>query len=107
MSDITIVPKTLQHELIVIDEEIAVVIGTSPGPAGAPGATGPAGPQGDPGPTGPQGPQGETGPAPDLSVYYTKTQTDTLLNSKADVGHTHVVANITDFTSAYVQGGTF
>jgi len=56
----------------------------NPGPTGSQGpqgikgdtgATGPAGPQGQ---TGPQGPQGIPGTSPDMSAYYTKTQTDTL-----------------------------
>lgn len=43
----------------------------------------------------------------DLSNYYTKSQTDSLLAAKAALVHNHVVADITNFTSANVQGGTF
>ena len=32
----------------------------------------------------------------DLDNYYTKTETDNLLDNKSDVGHTHVEADITD-----------
>ncbi len=53
-----------------------------PGPQGIqgePGETGPQGPKGDTGPQGepgPQGPQGEPGSAPDMSLFYTKAETD-------------------------------
>ncbi len=57
------------------------------------GATGPQGPQGEKGATGPQGPQGpqgekgdkgDDGITPDMSDYYTKVQTDSLMSGKAD-----------------------
>lgn len=60
-----------------------------------------------PGPQGPQGPQGEPGTPADLSNYYTKAEADTLLAAKADAVHTHVYSDITNLSSAPVQGGTF
>jgi hypothetical protein len=49
------------------------------GAKGAPGAGGAAGPKGVTGPkgmTGPKGATGSQGPAPDMSAYYTKTDSD-------------------------------
>lgn len=43
----------------------------------------------------------------DLTNYYTKPEVNTLLTTKADVVHTHVIADITDFTSAFINGGGF
>jgi len=45
-----------------------------------------------------------SGKAPDMSDYYTKEQTAQVINNavsgKADVNHTHLVNQITDFASA-------
>ena len=43
----------------------------------------------------------------DLTNYYTKTETDTLLAGKANSVHTHVVNDITDFNNAVLSGGMF
>ena len=57
---------------------------TVPGPQGPVGPQGPAGPQGETGPMGPQGPQGEPGVVNgDLTNYYTKAESNTLLANKA------------------------
>lgn len=41
------------------------------------------------------------------SNTYTKTQTDTLLAGKANLVHTHVITDITDFDGTVMAGGTF
>ena len=43
----------------------------------------------------------------DLSGYYTKSETDGLLAGKANAVHNHVVNDITDFTVALINGGSF
>ena len=43
----------------------------------------------------------------DLSNFYTKTEADTLLAAKAPLVHTHVVNDITDFTTSLINGGSF
>lgn len=71
------------------------------GPFAAAGAQGPAGPQGPqgpqgipgeqgiPGPVGPEGPIGPQGPKGDSVDAYTKEETNTLLNDKADKSTTY------------------
>lgn len=65
------------------------------GPQGPQGIQGPQGPagipgeQGIPGPVGPEGPIGPQGPKGDSVDAYTKKETDTLLNDKADKSTTY------------------
>lgn len=62
------------------------------GPQGIQGPQGPAGipgEQGIPGPVGPEGPIGPQGPKGDSVDAYTKKETDTLLNDKADKSTTY------------------
>lgn len=57
------------------------------GDTGETGATGPQGPQGEQGPQGIQGPKGDKGDkgdTPDLTNYYTKQETNGLLDDKQD-----------------------
>lgn len=54
------------------------------GDTGATGPQGPQGPQGEQGPQGIQGPKGDKGDTPDLTNYYTKQETDNLLDDKQD-----------------------
>ncbi len=98
MTDFTIIAEDEQFTVIEGDEETYVIIAAETGPAG------PAGPQG---PAGPKGDKGETGTSGDLSNYYTKAEADTLLAAKADAAHTHSYTQITNLSSAPLQGGTF
>lgn len=67
------------------------------GETGDTGSTGPQGPQGEQGPQGVQGPKGDKGDkgdTPDLTDYYTKQETNTLLDGKADVED---IPDLTDY----------
>lgn len=54
-----------------------------------------------------RGPKGDAGDFTGTGGFYTKTESDNLLNTKADIVHQHVVADITDFTTAFLNGGSF
>lgn len=85
----------MSEDIIVKVDDLSsdIVVGVS-----VPGPQGPAGQKGD---------KGDPGDSADLSNYYTKSEADTLLAAKADATHTHVYSDITNLSSAPVQGGTF
>jgi altronate dehydratase len=49
----------------------------------------------------------QTGGSVVLTNYYNKTETDTLLAGKANLVHTHVINDITDFEGTVLSSGTF
>ena len=83
MSGLIVVPVPFQPTVIGVDEKTSVVVSTAVGPKGADGA------------------------GADLTSYYTKTEVNTLLTSKADTSHSHVVSDISDFNIALINGGVF
>ena len=81
VTQVTVVPVSEQYTVVTEDEQTAVVVTNSVI-------------------------QLTTG-VTDLSDYYTKQEADTLLASKTNLGHTHVVTDITDFNTAFINGGVF
>jgi hypothetical protein len=79
MTTVTVIPYSEQYTVVTEDETTAVVVTNSVVVTGN----------------------------TDLTGYYTKVETDTLLDGKTDVGHQHVVADITDFNTAFINGGAF
>jgi hypothetical protein len=49
----------------------------------------------------------QVGGTSDLTNYYNRTETDTLLAGKANTVHTHVINDITDFEGTVLSSGTF
>lgn len=80
MSDITILPIKEEHT-VVTEEGGTVVISTNS--------------------------VLQTGGSIDLTNYYTKSETNGLLATKADVVHMHIVADISDFSTTVLNGGVF
>lgn len=87
-----------QEDLVVQVENLAREVVVAVGIPGKKGDTGAQGPKGD---------KGDAGEAVDMTAYYTKVETDTLLTAKANVTHTHVYSDITNINAAPILGGTF
>ena len=83
MSDVTIVPVGFQKTVVAVEDKVSVVVAAM------------------------RGPKGDNGDATNLANYYTKTEVDGLLDGKADAIHLHVVEDITNFSTAHINGGVF
>lgn len=97
MSEVTVIVEQ-QPDLVVEVDNMArdVVV-----------AVGIPGPQGSQGPKGDKGDKGDPGEGVDLNNYYTKTEADALLATKANLVHNHVYTDITNLNAAPILGGTF
>lgn len=97
MSNITITEQDSGYKISVQPTTVKIGVGSISG-------YGPKGDKGDTGATGATGPQGPAGDPASIADVPGLTEA---LAGKANVVHTHILDDITDFEGSVLAGGTF